>query len=78
MECLIKECHEQPKTRGLCQSHYLIAIRRIRQGATTWTELIELGMASKGKKLERGEKLIDFDTQLANTRVNGPEWGKKN
>ena len=77
MECLIKDCKEKVQTRGLCKRHYPLAIRRIKQGITTWDELVALGMAVHKRSLEKGDDLISFETHLANARVNGPEWGKK-
>lgn len=74
MECLMKGCGNVVLCRGLCQQHYLVAIRRVKQGHTSWNELIGLGLAKDTKRMKRGNTLIQFDTYLANRRVNGKEW----
>jgi len=73
MTCLIKDCARIKKgTRGLCQDHYQVAVRRVRQGKTTWDELEKYGLAEPSRRTERGGLSMTFDSALSDKRlVNG-------
>ena len=45
MECLVPECDNTAISRGLCSTCARHAQRLVRQGLTTWKELIEKGKA---------------------------------
>jgi hypothetical protein len=46
-KCLNPSCPRDANTRGLCKSCYHTACRLIKQGRTTWAELIEQGKAKE-------------------------------
>lgn len=54
----------------------MIALSKVRRNHTSWQELFELGMVElpKGQVATKGEKLISFETEIANRRVKGPNW----
>lgn len=69
MECLIKGCADKVYTRGLCNSHYNIARRRIKQKRTTWIELEGFRVALPKKKTGRkGTRTTEFDSFLEDVR----------
>ncbi len=43
-KCIIKTCSREQKTRGVCGSHYAMAIRSIAQGKTTDAQLVTDGL----------------------------------
>jgi len=46
MKCLIKKCFSLPiYSRGLCEHHYQILGRKVREKKYTWKDFSELGMA---------------------------------
>lgn len=45
MKCLVPGCSELDRTRGLCPTHYLCALRVIQAGKATWAELESAGKA---------------------------------
>lgn len=42
-DCLVPECEQETKTRGLCPTHYMYAHRLITRGKTTWPTLEQEG-----------------------------------
>lgn len=68
MKCLIQGCGKRTQSRGLCSSHYQVAVISVRNGETTWIELERLGMATIAKRAPRGKKRLAFDEQLATLR----------
>lgn len=51
--CLVPGCAELERTRGLCGTHYVYAIRVIKSGMATWPELEAAG---KSKPMTRSRK----------------------
>jgi len=45
MKCLINDCKRDANCRGLCWPCYQMALRYIKAGKTTWSELISKGLA---------------------------------
>jgi hypothetical protein len=45
--CLVPECLNSRKFRGLCPSHYRTAIHYVHSGRVTWDQLVEKGKALK-------------------------------
>jgi len=43
--CLVPDCSEVQRTRGLCKKHYSIALRVVNAGAITWAQLEKAGKA---------------------------------
>ena len=43
MKCLVPNCENDAKTRGLCPTHYMYAHRLVTRGKTTWTVLEQEG-----------------------------------
>lgn len=69
--CLIEGCKRDKKgTRGLCRDHYQVAVRRVRQGETTWIELELLGLCEKSYKTSYGELSSLFDSALSTKRLS--------
>lgn len=50
MKCIVIECQNEQKTRGLCQKCYAVARSMINRNKTTEFELIHKGMMSKRKR----------------------------
>jgi hypothetical protein len=44
-KCLVKACKNEHYARGLCKDCYMQAREAIRDGRTTWTELVGMGLA---------------------------------
>ena len=44
MRCTIETCDRKAVTRGLCHSCYLTALRLVKAGETTWSELEQKGL----------------------------------
>tara|TARA_B100001939_G_scaffold310861_1_gene293069 strand:+ start:908 stop:1213 length:306 start_codon:yes stop_codon:yes gene_type:complete len=42
-DCLVPDCKNEAKTRGLCSTHYMYAHRLVTRGQTTWRELEAAG-----------------------------------
>ena len=48
MKCLIKNCNNDAKVRGLCVRCYQTARRLVKQGKTTWGDLAARGLVLNG------------------------------
>ncbi len=55
-KCLIDGCNRPAKTRGVCGSHYAMAIRSIAQGKTTDEKLVAEGLLLPKTKAGRPRK----------------------
>lgn len=53
-KCLVKKCGNQSKKRGLCPRCYQAALREVKEGRRSWTELQKLGLVAPGKKKPGG------------------------
>lgn len=49
-DCLVPNCPDPAKVRGLCERCYANANRMVRAGQTTWEELTELGLAMSSRR----------------------------
>lgn len=57
-ECVATDCGTEEYARGLCKSHYRLARLAVKQGITTWDQLVKEGMAAPEKK--RGPAPSEF------------------
>lgn len=62
-ECLFPGCETEQRTRGLCSSHYNVAVRLVKSGVATWEELEERGKVLKARKSRNAE----FEDWLTST-----------
>lgn len=53
-KCLVPECDHNASCRGLCRSCYQTAFVLIKQGKTTWDQLVSFGLAGPTKGRHRG------------------------
>ena len=42
-ECIKPDCNRGITSRGLCQKHYFVALKLVRNGKITWDELMKRG-----------------------------------
>ena len=69
VKCLVPTCGNKVKHRGLCGACYQTAYRNVCSGATTWDELIALGLSLPAGK--PGRKIKKFQAALDEARVQG-------
>ncbi len=65
-KCLFPKCDNLDYTRGLCRKHYASAARYVRNGLTTWPELVAAGKATKA-----AARHLDGKGQSAKWFLNG-------
>lgn len=46
--CLVPKCNQEETTRGLCNNHYIYALRLVKRNLTTW-----LALERKGKCINK-------------------------
>jgi len=51
IECVVKNCKEVSKSRGLCRACYLSAHNVVNLGKTSWEQLEERGLALNNRKV---------------------------
>lgn len=51
--CGVASCKRPRRTRGVCQSCYLTARLMVKNGETTWDELVSLKVVSNGRRGRR-------------------------
>lgn len=45
--CKVPKCHNKPRSRGLCTTHYLTARDLVQKGLTSWSKLVKDGKADE-------------------------------
>lgn len=61
--CLVPECGRNARTRGLCDRHYMYLCHKIKNGITTWDEVVKNGKALPRMNTRSGTQsswLLDF------------------
>lgn len=63
--CLVRDCNQPVKARGLCTGCYNAAVARVRRKDATWSELEARGLASplthRGPSPTKFTKALDSD-----------------
>jgi hypothetical protein len=52
-ECVVEQCYDIVKTRGLCHKCYQYASKLVRRGLVTWEDLEKRGKSLPRKRLSR-------------------------
>jgi len=58
--CLIPTCISDPKSRGLCHSHYQSAWNAVNNESTTWEELEEHSLAAPSTGTGRKNHILEL------------------
>ena len=58
MQCITEGCDNKQRTRGLCNACYYMARVLIRDGKTTWEEMVRRGVAKPSETHWRRKALL--------------------
>ena len=68
--CLVPDCGNTMRTRGLCHSHYQNCQRLLREGKASDADLVRRGLRTK-PGAPGGSPAIKFDGFLKGSKVRG-------
>jgi hypothetical protein len=68
--CIIKNCSNKAKIRGLCQRCYSVAVDLVKTKQTTWETLVSIGLAQESDRKKPQPFTVAFKEAMKITHTD--------